>query len=79
MAMTKKQKQLERKQKWNQAIAEGRMLRSQGGLSFAPFATRSDALAAVDRIRMAGMQADIVDPALADPDYLWSVTREANG
>ena len=68
--MTKKQRMIERKQNWNRAIAEGRMLRSQGGLSFAAFATRTDALAAVDRIRLAGMEADIVDPSLADANYL---------
>ena len=67
--MTRKQIALERKIKWNTAIAEGRVMRSQGGLSFASFATRTDALAAVDRCLMAGIQADIVEPALADAAY----------
>jgi len=67
--MTKTQA-LKNKVDWNTAIAEGRVLRSQGGLSFASFATRTDALAAVDRIRMAGMEADMVDPSLADTRYL---------
>lgn len=52
------------------AIAEGRVMRSQGGLSMASFATRTDALAAVDRCLMAGLQADIIDPALADKEYV---------
>ena len=68
--MTKRQKALNRKVAWNTAIAEGRMMRSQGGLSFASFATRTDALAAVDRCLMAGMEADIVDPALALAEYV---------
>jgi len=70
--MTKKQRMIERKQNWNRAIAEGRMMRSQGGLSFASFATRVDALEAVNRVRLAGMEADIVDPSLADASYLES-------
>lgn len=68
--ITRKQKALDRKISWNTAIAEGRVLRSQGGLSFASFLTRTDALAAVQRIVAAGMQADIVDPSLADTDYV---------
>lgn len=72
--MTKKQQQMiARKQMWNTAIAEGRMLRSQGGLSFCPFATRAEALQAVQRIVTAGMEADIVDPSLADAAYVVSV------
>lgn len=66
----KRKAMLARKIAWNRAIAEGRMMRSQGGLSFAMFATRTDALDAVVRVQMAGMQADIVDPSLADKDYI---------
>ncbi len=67
--MTKKAARL-RKIEWNTAIAEGRVMRSQGGLSFQSFATRTDALQAIQRIQMAGMTAEIVDPALADDAYL---------
>lgn len=68
--MTRQQRAIIRKTRWNTAIAEGRVLRSQGGLSFASFATRVDALQAVQRIQAAGMDADIVDPSLADSDYV---------
>jgi hypothetical protein len=34
------------------------------------FPTRAEALAAVARIQVAGMQADIVDPSLADTGYV---------
>lgn len=67
-----KTKRLTRRQRtinWNIAISEGRVMRSQGGLSFASFATRTDALDAVARCHLAGMDADIVDPALADRSY----------
>lgn len=67
---TKRKAALARKIAWNTAIAEGRMMRSQGGLSFAMFATRTDALDCVHRCLVAGLQADIVDPSLADKDYL---------
>ena len=55
-----------RKVEWNTAIAEGRVVRSQGGLSFASFPTQADARAAVARIQAAGMEADIVPPGLAN-------------
>jgi hypothetical protein len=67
--MTPRKARLQRSIDWNTAIAEGRVMRSQGGLSFASFATRADALAAVARVQHAGMQADIVDPSLADLSY----------
>ncbi len=63
--MTKKQAR-QRRIDWNTAIAEGRVMCSQRGLSHASFATRADALAAVARVQLAGMEADIVDPSLAD-------------
>ena len=59
-------KAVARKVAWNQAIRESRVVRSQGGLSFTSFATHTDALEAIVRIRRAGMEADIVDPALAE-------------
>lgn len=67
--MTPRAKRLQRTIDWNRAISEGRVMRSQGGLSFASFATRVDALEAVQRVRLAGMQADIVEPSLADLTY----------
>jgi len=45
-------------------------MRSQGGLSFQSFATRTDALDAVVRVQTAGMDAEIVKPELADDAYL---------
>jgi hypothetical protein len=66
----KRKAALARKIAWNTAIAEGRVMRSQGGLSMASFATRADALDAVASCQMAGLQADIIDPSLADKDYL---------
>ena len=48
---------------WRRAVEEGRVVRSQGGLSFAAFPTRHEALAAVARIQLAGMEADIAVPA----------------
>ena len=69
--MTKKQKQqIEVKRMWNRAIADGCCVRMDGGARFSPFATQAEALAAVERIRLAGMEADIVDPSLADQAYL---------
>jgi hypothetical protein len=68
--MTKRQAALKRKIDWNVAISEGRVMRSQGGLSMASFATRTDALDAVHRCLMAGLQADIIDPSLALTEYL---------
>lgn len=50
-------------------------MRSQGGLSFASFATRADALDAVARVQLAGMEANIVDPSLADDAYRAKVSR----
>ena len=66
----KRKAALARKIAWNTAIAEGRVMRSQGGLSMASFATRTDALDAVVRCQMAGLQADIVDPSLAISEYV---------
>lgn len=63
--MTRRQRANKQRADWNQAIAEGRVLRSQGGLSFCSFATRTDALDAITRIQAAGMDANIVDPTLA--------------
>jgi len=69
---TKRAAMIQRKRDWNTAIAEGRVMRSQGGLSFASFATRTDALQAVQRCLAAGLQADIVDPTLADMEYVFT-------
>ena len=66
---------LNRNINWNTAIAEGRVMRSQGGLSFASFATRADALDAVYRVQLAGMEANIVDPSLADDSYAAKAVR----
>ena len=73
--MTRRQKANQKRIDWNIAIAEGRMMRSQGGLSFASFATRLDALEAVARVQLAGMEADIVDPSLADSFWLAKAGR----
>ena len=64
--MTKRQTAIDRKREWNLAIAEGRVLRSQGGLSFQAFHTRTDALDAMQRCLAAGLEADIVDQTKAD-------------
>lgn len=73
--MTRRQKTNQKRIDWNIAISEGRVMRSQGGLSFASFATRTDALDAVARCLMAGLHADIVDPSLADSFWLAKAVR----
>lgn len=71
--VTKRSKAMARKISWNTAIAEGRVVRSQGscvGPMFHSFVTTSAALAAVARMQAAGLEADVVAPGLALAEYV---------
>lgn len=66
--MTKRKAALARKVAWNRAIAEGRVARYDSG--FRSFATSTEAHEFVaDRVAD-GFAANIVDPALAQQEYL---------
>jgi hypothetical protein len=62
--MTKKEAQVH-KQAWNQAIAEGRVVRfDSDGLTFRSFFTVAEARAATAKARRDGLQAEIVNPSI---------------
>lgn len=53
------------KQAWNQAIAEGRVVRfDSDGLTFRSFFTVAEARAATAKARRDGLQAEIVNPSI---------------
>jgi hypothetical protein len=64
--MTKKQARAARRAEWNQAIAEGRMVRLNGGECFRPYRTAAAAQAVVAAALEDGLEAEIVDPARAE-------------
>lgn len=57
--MTKKQAR-ERKAEWQRALAEGRVVKFDNGLTFTAYMTQAQALAAQDAARQAGRAASVV-------------------
>lgn len=66
--MTKKQAAIERKAQWNQAIAEGRIVRIDmgGSLTHTFYPTVEGAQKALADATDEGLDASIVDPQLAE-------------
>jgi hypothetical protein len=64
--MTKKQAAAARRAEWNQAIADGRMVRLNGGECFRSYRTAAAAQAIVAAAIEDGLEAEIVDPAKAE-------------
>jgi hypothetical protein len=58
--MTKRQAAIARKREWSAALAEGRVVRFEGGARLTSYATREAAAAAVAEARAAGLAAKIV-------------------